>query len=153
MAGAEKSTALCFSADEATTTRRGQAHPAIVVAQSRTQVYPAAMTTLGRAAKADTAATHAYDSEGLRELLLQAERSLALRRVYLFGSRARGDAREDSDVDLAFEHESSPAEWAKFVNEARDQSRILLDLDLVDFSSAPAALRDRIEREGKLLRG
>jgi len=111
------------------------------------------MTTLGRAAKADTAATHAYDSEGLRELLLQAERSLALRRVYLFGSRARGDARDDSDVDLAFEHESSPAEWAKFVNEARDQSRILLDLDLVDFSSAPAALRDRIEREGKLLRG
>lgn len=84
---------------------------------------------------------------------MQAERSLALRRVYLFGSRARGDAREDSDVDLAFEHESSPAEWARFVNTVRDQSSILLDLDLVDFAKAPVALRDRILQEGRLLRG
>lgn len=93
------------------------------------------------------------DSAGLQELLKQAAQSLALRRVYLFGSRARGDARQDSDVDLAFEHDSSPAEWARFVNAAQDECLLLLDLDLVDLSSAPASLRERILEEGRLLYG
>jgi predicted nucleotidyltransferase len=92
-------------------------------------------------------------AEGLNELIAQAERSLDLHRVYLFGSRSRGDARSDSDVDLAFEHGSSPAAWARFVNEALEQSSLLLDLDLVDLSSASPELRDRILREGELLRG
>lgn len=93
------------------------------------------------------------DTEALRELLETAERCLELRRVYLFGSRARGDSRRDSDLDLAFEHTSSPTAWARFVNEAQDESRVLLDLDLVDLSSAPPGLRERILKEGRLLRG
>ncbi len=90
---------------------------------------------------------------GLAELLHQAEDALALRRVFLFGSRARGDARSDSDLDLAFEHDSPPAAWARFVNAARDEAPVLLDLDLVDLSTAAPELRERILREGKLLRG
>jgi|GEM_PF-1116324 len=97
--------------------------------------------------------TAGCDAQALRELLESAERCLDLRKVYLFGSRARGDARRDSDLDLAFEHASSPAAWANFVNAARDESRVLLDLDLVDLASAPPELRERILKEGKLLRG
>jgi predicted nucleotidyltransferase len=104
---------------------------------------------------ADHARSRASQDEpsGLRELLRQAESALVLRRVYLFGSRARGDARADSDLDLAFEHDSSPAEWADFVNQAQDEAPVLLDLDLVDLAQAPSELRERILKEGKLLRG
>lgn len=90
---------------------------------------------------------------GLPEILQQAERALALRRVYLFGSRARSDARANSDLDLAFEHDSTPAQWAKFVNAVQDEAPVLLDLDLVDLSTATPELRESILREGKLLRG
>ena len=56
------------------------------------------------------------------EIVQAARRSLDLRCVILFGSRARGDARLDSDLDLAFEHRSSDAEWAEFVNRMRDEA-------------------------------
>lgn len=36
-----------------------------------------------------------------------------LRRVILFGSRARGDAREDSDFDLAVVLDDYHGEWAE----------------------------------------
>lgn len=111
------------------------------------------MATSASARKPGAGGCDVADSDGLRELLRRAEHALVLRRVYLFGSRARGDAREDSDVDLAFEHGSSPAAWADFVNMAREQAPILLDLDLVDLSSATPELREQILKEGRLLRG
>lgn len=86
-------------------------------------------------------------------ILRQAEHCLHLRRVWLFGSRARGDARPDSDIDLAFEHASSAEAWAGFVNAAHDETPVLLHLDLVDFATADPALRERILKEGTLLRG
>ncbi len=120
------------------------------MAQHHLQAYAASVATSEHGWKAGAAGD---DMEGLRELLEHAERALDLRRVYLFGSRARGDARDDSDVDLAFVHESSPAAWAEFVNAAQEQAPILLDLDLVDLSCAAPELRERIVREGRLLRG
>jgi len=39
--------------------------------------------------------------EWLRGLRSWAEANQSVRELWLFGSRARGDAREDSDVDLA----------------------------------------------------
>jgi uncharacterized protein len=110
------------------------------------------MTTPEHARSAGARSTVGF-SERLQEFVERAERALVLRRVYLFGSRARGDARDDSDVDLAFEHESSPAAWADFVNTAQDQAPFLLDLDLVDLASATPALRERILREGRLVHG
>jgi predicted nucleotidyltransferase len=91
--------------------------------------------------------------EALQSLILEAARALELRRVYLFGSRARGDARRDSDIDLAFEHGSPPAVWADFVNAMREEAPTLLDLDLVDLAEVGPELRTRILSEGKVLYG
>jgi predicted nucleotidyltransferase len=89
----------------------------------------------------------------LREIVRRAQGSLDLKRVLLFGSRARGDARPDSDLDLAFEHASSDATWAEFVNELHDAAPTLLPLDLVDLSKADPALRAKIEQQGQTLHG
>ena len=87
------------------------------------------------------------------EIVQAARRSLDLRCVILFGSRARGDARLDSDLDLAFEHRSSDAEWAEFVNRMRDEAPTLLSLDLLDLARVEPALRARIAREGRRVHG
>jgi uncharacterized protein len=89
----------------------------------------------------------------LHEIVRRAQRCLALKRVLLFGSRARGDARPDSDLALAFEHASSDATWAELVNEKHDAAPTLLPLDLVDLSRADASLRARIEQQGRTLHG
>jgi len=91
--------------------------------------------------------------QALQQIVRVAQRSLALRRVILFGSRARGDARPDSDIDLAFEHRSSDAEWAEFVNEMAEHAPMLVSLDLVDLARVDTALRARIERQGRLIHG
>ena len=83
----------------------------------------------------------------------EARRDLELRRVLLFGSRARGDARSGSDIDLAFEHESDDATWAGFVNRMRDTAPTLLDLDLIDLDSVSPELRSKVLAEGKVLYG
>ena len=91
--------------------------------------------------------------DALEAMIREAAKVLDLRRVYLFGSRARGDARKDSDIDLAFDHGSPPAAWADFVNAMRDGAPTLLDLDLVDLAEIGPELRTRIFSEGKVLYG
>ena len=71
-----------------------------------------------------------------------------MRRVVLFGSRARGDARPDSDVDIAVVHDSDDAAWSDFVNQMQETAPTLLELDIVDYLRAPEALRRRIDEEG-----
>lgn len=83
----------------------------------------------------------------------EARRLLAVDRVWLFGSRARGDARELSDYDLAFDHQASDAAWCAFVNLVQDEASTLADLDLVDLRQASRELRARILKEGVLLHG
>ena len=89
----------------------------------------------------------------IRGIVGAARRGLRLQRVILFGSRARHDARPDSDIDLAFEHSSTDAEWAEFVNEMADRAPTLLSLDLVDLARVEPGLRERICNEGRRVHG
>lgn len=74
-----------------------------------------------------------------------------VRRVILFGSRARGDARERSDVDLAIEGpELSQRDWLAIV-EATENADTLLRIDLIRLEEASPSLRERILAEGRLL--
>ena len=89
----------------------------------------------------------------VRAIVHHAGKALDLKRAFLFGSRARGDAREDSDIDLAFDHSSALPIWADFVNAMREQAPTLLDLDLIDLAQATPELRARILAEGTLVHG
>ena len=77
-------------------------------------------------------------------------RQLAVERVVLFGSRARGDNRERSDIDLAVF--GLPPSLASRFRQALEDLPTLLSFDLVcvDERTAPALL-ENISREGVTL--
>ena len=73
-------------------------------------------------------------------------------RVILFGSRARGYAREDSDFDLAFDFpRSRHNKWLKFLAEANDLPLTLRPTDLVSWQEASSELKALINKEGILI--
>ena len=70
-------------------------------------------------------------------------------RVRLFGSRARGDERTWSDIDVAVQATVAlPAGVLSKLREALEESSCLLNVDVVDWNDADAALRESIAREG-----
>lgn len=79
-----------------------------------------------------------------------AVKMLRARRVLLFGSRARGTARERSDYDFAIDaSDASHAEWARFAVTVSDEAPSLLHIDLIHLQSdLDDALRARILKEG-----
>jgi predicted nucleotidyltransferase len=70
-------------------------------------------------------------------------------KVILYGSRARGDARKDSDYDLAFVFPGGRHDrWVRFVVDLDDAAVTLLPVDLLDWNEASGSLREQIGREG-----
>lgn len=70
-------------------------------------------------------------------------------RVRLFGSRARGDSRTWSDIDIAVQANSAMAAgMLSALREALEESSCLLNVDVVDWNDADAALRESIARKG-----
>ena len=75
----------------------------------------------------------------------------SVRRVILFGSRGRGDARPRADVDLAVEAPGASArDWLRLV-EMAEHAETLLPIDLVRVEEAPDELLERIRTEGRTL--
>ncbi len=69
-------------------------------------------------------------------------------KVILFGSRARGDERDRSDIDLAVVGEDiTDSEWTDIWCYV-DDAPTLLAIDLVRFEQAPGHLRESIIKEG-----
>ncbi len=68
--------------------------------------------------------------------------------VKLFGSRARGDYRKTSDIDLAF----CGGDAARFILSVDEDTSTLLKFDIVDMGSCvDEDLRTSIEREGVMI--
>jgi predicted nucleotidyltransferase len=89
--------------------------------------------------------------ETVGRVVAQIQRVAGVQRVILFGSRARGDARERSDIDLAVRApDVSQRDWLAIV-EAVENAETLLRIDLVRLEEAPEALRERILAEGRVL--
>ena len=70
-------------------------------------------------------------------------------KAILFGSRARGDARQWSDIDLAVDGGLDfPPSILSALREAFEESNILLNVDVVDLRDASTDVRAAVLREG-----
>ena len=81
-----------------------------------------------------------------RELILELARRLAhyptVERVWLFGSRARSDHFERSDIDLAIEAPTMDRyDWLKLSLDFEEDAPTLLGIGLVRMDEAPENLR------------
>lgn len=92
----------------------------------------------------DKATISPYDPQASLVTAFLTQRLPALKGIYLFGSRAKGEERPDSDYDFAFlqewGHAPSPLERLQLANELAQ----LLggpDVDLIDLQTADTDLR------------
>ena len=92
------------------------------------------------------------EQSGIKPIVLQEIVELAIKydveKVILFGSRARGDFRRTSDIDLAVVGGNVP----RFALDVDEETSTLLMYDIVDLNATvQPELRESIEREGKVL--
>jgi predicted nucleotidyltransferase len=89
------------------------------------------------------------DLHAAREAVLQAFPDIEA--LYVFGSRARGDAGPQSDLDLAVLG-AAPLDALDRFNAQRELSAQLdVDVDLVDLHAASSVLRSEVVNGGKAL--
>jgi predicted nucleotidyltransferase len=89
--------------------------------------------------------------DAVQRLVAQLSAEPSVRRVILFGSRARGDAQPRSNVDLAVEAPAaSVRDWLRLADLAEDADT-LLSIDWVRLEEAAPDLRERIQAEGRAL--
>lgn len=89
---------------------------------------------------------------GIRDIVLHQIQTLAQRhgltRVILFGSRARGDFKERSDIDLAV----SGGQIAAFTFDVEEETDTLLKYDVVNLDGAvQPELLTEIQKDGIVL--
>jgi uncharacterized protein len=77
---------------------------------------------------------------------------LGVEHLYLFGSTARGEAREDSDVDLFFDHEKGKLGLFELMDVKERAAGILgRKTDIMTRNSLHPRLRKRIEEAAVLV--
>ncbi len=87
--------------------------------------------------------------KSVREVISQAIAAIHPNKVILFGSRARGDNRRLSDVDLGFTFSPErKKEWVRFLVDLPDNAPTLYKIDMVDMASASHNLKTSISDEG-----
>ena len=68
--------------------------------------------------------------------------------VILFGSRARGDFKRTSDIDIAV----SGGDFERFALDVDEETSTRLEFDIVDLDrEMQEALRESIQKEGRIL--
>ena len=89
----------------------------------------------------------------ITDFLRLVETNPRVEEIILFGSRAVGDHKDRSDVDLAIRGAKLlPEDWTIFRAEATE-ARTLFWISLVDFDHAPAEIQLRIRDQGKTIYG
>ena len=77
---------------------------------------------------------------------------LGVEHLYLFGSTARGEASDDSDVDLFFDHERGKLGLFELMDVKESAARILgRKTDIMTRNSLHPRLRKRIEETAVLI--
>jgi CRISPR-associated protein Cmr1 len=89
--------------------------------------------------------------EQVRAIMERAISEVDPSRIYLFGSRVRGDFHAASDIDIGFELDDRSHGWSRFNITEPERARTLLQLDLVNFSDAHSSLREYVLHNGVLI--
>ncbi len=106
----------------------------------------------GMSNRADILAVESILPVSVGRVVEQGVRAVDPKRVVLYGSRARGDALDNSDFDLAFVFsEAQRGRWIRFLADLDDAALTLRPVDLVDWNEASAPLREQIRKEGIIL--
>lgn len=80
--------------------------------------------------------------------IIQIARNTGVTKVLLFGSRARGDYKERSDIDLAF----CGGESSQFILSVDEETSTLLEFDVIDLDKpVRKELLESIQQEGILI--
>ena len=83
----------------------------------------------------------------LQEIIQLAKKN-CVEKVILFGSRARGDFRRTSDIDIAV----TGGDFARFALDVDEETSTLLEYDIVNLDrDMKDELRESIEKEGRIL--
>lgn len=71
-----------------------------------------------------------------------------IKKVILFGSRARGDFKEKSDIDLAVQG----GDFIRFMLDVNEETSTLLSFDIINLDEKiQSELRESIKKEGKIV--
>jgi uncharacterized protein len=112
-----------------------------------------ALVFLGRALRAYTSEFQSLPSSIQRVVRLVVD-GVQPEAVLLFGSRARGDQRVNSDFDFAVKSARlDPGKWAEVQVAIAEEPLTLYSVDLVHFEAMSLEYQVNISREGKLLYG
>ena len=89
---------------------------------------------------------------GIGEIVLEQIIDIAkqhgVHRLILFGSRARGNYKERSDIDLAF----AGGDSAAFIYDTNENTDTLLNFDIVDLGQPTSSeLLESIQKEGLII--
>ncbi|KYD25652.1 nucleotidyltransferase domain-containing protein [Geobacillus sp. NFOSA3] len=71
--------------------------------------------------------------------------------IYLFGSEAQQQARQDSDIDLAFLSERTLSHYERFMIAGELAAILNCDVDLVDLKEATTVFQAQVVGKGKVL--
>ena len=92
------------------------------------------------------------NNTGIKAEVIEEIRKLARKydvtKVILFGSRARGDFKRTSDIDIAV----TGGDLVRFALDVDEETSTLLEYDIVDLDNdMQDELRDSIKKEGRIL--
>ena len=71
-------------------------------------------------------------------------------KVYIFGSRTRGDHTPRSDLDLGFLSEEDISYELSLLREILEESNLTFFVDVVDLSRTSEEFRESVLKEGRL---
>lgn len=90
--------------------------------------------------------------DSIKNLVKRIIQELNPYKIILFGSRARGDHRDNSDFDIAVQASFIPPEvWARLQIAIEEEPITLYHVDLVDLKQLSNDYKKRIANEGKVL--